>query len=290
MMPITRHAGRSLTAALALLPVLATAIEGPELAKRQCRSVHLGYKAPPSEWATIEIVPRQSAPGTYFCALGFNKGYFGMQELADGKKVVIFSVWDSPDKDNRTDRPQDTAEELRAGVVKVGEGVRQGRFGGEGTGCQSFFDYDWKTGKPVRFAVHAANTGGVTTFTGHFYDEHRKTWQLMASFRTASQAPLSGLYSFIEDFRRNYESAKITRRAEFLNGWARDTEGTWHPLVQARFTADGTPSESIDADPLAHGFFLQTGGDTTNAHTKLWETMTRDAPAGDAPADLPEAP
>ena len=275
-----------LAAALAATALLgsADAIEPAELAKRQCRSIHLGYPAPASEWAVIDVVAEKSAPGTYFCAMGFNRGYFGMQELASGKKVVIFSVWDKHDPNNKTDRQQDTAEANRVGVIEVGDGVRKGRFSGEGTGSQSFYDYDWKIGEPVRFAVHAKPEGEFTTYTGQFYDASRKQWQLMASFRTHSGAPLAGLYSFVEDFRRNYESAKIARRARFVNGWAMNTEGAWHPLIQARFTADPTPSNAIDAAPVEDGFFLQTGGDTKNEKTKLRDMMKRPKPAADKPA------
>jgi len=275
-----------LVLSLAALSTLGStqAIEPSELAKRQCRSIHLGYPAPESEWAVIDVVVEKSAPGTYFCALGFNRGYFGMQELSNGKKVIIFSVWDKHDPNNKTDRQQDTAEDNRVGVIDVGEGVRKGRFGGEGTGSQSFFDYDWKVGDTVRFAVHAKPEGKFTTYTGTFYDASRSTWQLMASFRTHSGTPLAGLYSFVEDFRRNYESAGIARRSTFNNGWCMDTQGSWHPLIKARFTADPTPSNTIDAAPVTDGFFLQTGGDTENAHTKLRDMMERPSPKAKAPS------
>lgn len=261
-----------------------SAIEPAELAKRQCRSIHLGYPAPKSEWAVIDVVVEKSAPGTYFCALGFNRGYFGIQELGNGKKVVIFSVWDKHDPNNKTDRQEDTTEENRVGVIEVGKGVRKGRFSGEGTGSQSFYDYDWKIGETVRFAVHAKPEGEFTTYTGQFYDVSRKTWQLMASFRTHSGEPLAGLYSFVEDFRRNHESAKIDRRARFINGWSMDMEGKWVSLTKARFTADPTPSNNIDAAPVEDGFFLQTGGLTKNERTKLNDMMERPKPEATQPS------
>src|SRR6476646_9043713 len=59
-----------------------------------CRSVHLGYPAPQGVAFYNELTVEQSADGTYFMACGWGKGYFGIQEKADGKKVVIFSVWD----------------------------------------------------------------------------------------------------------------------------------------------------------------------------------------------------
>ena len=64
-----------------------------------CRSVHLHYPAGEGTAFYNEVTVDQSAPGTYFCACGWNKGYFGIQELGNGKKVVIFSVWDSNQND-----------------------------------------------------------------------------------------------------------------------------------------------------------------------------------------------
>ncbi|GAA5483623.1 DUF3472 domain-containing protein [Haloferula sargassicola] len=272
------------TCLLAILPAVPAMAGDLHLADRQCRSVHLAYDAPPAAWATIEVTPTRSAPGTYFCALGFSRGYLGMQELADGKKVILFSVWDSPDPDNKTDRPEDTAESRRAGVVRVGEGVREKRFGGEGTGSQSFFDYGWSLEKPVRFAVHAAADGGLTTFTGYFYDASRRKWQLMTSVRTATRGTLTGLYSFIEDFRRNHESARQIRRASFTDGWVREAGGSWQPMIEARFTADATPAATIDAGPAENGFFLQTGGATANEHVPLGQPLHRPQPPRAAPA------
>src|SRR6187401_3551821 len=59
-----------------------------------CRSVHLAYPGPEAVAFYNEVTPLQSADGTYFCVCGFNKGYYGIQELASGKKLLIFSVWD----------------------------------------------------------------------------------------------------------------------------------------------------------------------------------------------------
>ena len=59
-----------------------------------CRSVHLGYPTPEGVAFYNEMTVEQSADGTYFMACGWGKGYFGIQELASGKKLVLFSVWD----------------------------------------------------------------------------------------------------------------------------------------------------------------------------------------------------
>ena len=272
------HRHRWLVISMAsLLAFSAAAIEPEELAKRQARSVHLWYpQAQDSEWVYMEVEAQESSPGTYFCALGFEKGYMGMQELADGKKVVIFSVWE-PDHGEVADS---VPEDQRAKLLTKGDGVRTARFGGEGTGGQSFFDYDWQIGETMRFLVSAEPVGDhATVFTGRFYDNKREEWQLMTQFRTITDGiRFRGVYSFVEDFRRNYESAKARRNAHYNNGWAWSVDGEATALTQSRFTADNNPALSIDAGSLAGGFFLATGGDTQMKTTQLNDSLSRAQP------------
>ncbi len=51
--------------------------------------------------------------------------------------------------------------------------------------------------------------------------------------------------------------------------------GEWTVVSKARFTADPTPSDHVDAGPLdaEHGFFLKTGGETKMETSKLWSHM-----------------
>ena len=279
------HRHRWLVISMAsLLAFSAAAIEPEELAKRQARSVHLWYpQAQDSAWVYMEVEAQESSPGTYFCALGFKKGYMGMQELADGKKVVIFSVWE-PDHGEVADS---VPEDQRAKLLAKGDGVRTARFGGEGTGGQSFFDYDWQIGETMRFLVSAEPVGDhATVFTGRFYDNKREEWQLMTQFRTITDGiRFRGVYSFVEDFRRNYESAKARRNAHYNNGWAWSVDGEATALTQSRFTADKNPALSIDAGSLAGGFFLATGGDTQMKTTQLNDPLSRAQPE-DGPPDI----
>lgn len=255
--------------------------------KRQCRSIHLGYEMKESTALYNEIVAQKSAPGTYYCAMGFNKGYFGMQELNDGKKVIIFSVWDN----SQTDDKHSVDESKRARVLTKGEGVRTGRFGGEGTGAQSFYDYDWKIGETVRFLVQAKQVKDegtqFTDFKGWFYDNNRKKWQHMTTLRTPTTGiKLRGGYSFVEDFRRNYKSAKVVRRARFQNAWSQQADGTWTALTKAKFTGDRNPATNVDAGKEQDGFFLQTGGNTKMKTNKLWSMMQGNPRKGKLPKTL----
>ncbi len=272
-----------LATALLLSPV-SRAAESPA-PPRAARSVHLGYPAPEAVLFYNELTVEKSTPGSYFMACGFNHGYFGIQELSDGKKVVIFSVWDP----TRGDDPTAVAEPDRVEVLYKADEVRARRFGGEGTGGQSFFDYDWKIGETYRFLVRATVTDKKTTYAAWFLPE-TNSWKHLVTFRTATGGDrLKGLYAFIEDFRRDGRSAREPRRAVFSNGWVCDAAGRWTPLAKARFTASGAEWEAkdtIDAGVAAGQFYLQTGGDTRTT-TRLGSMMER--PVGDAkPPQAPE--
>ncbi len=242
-----------------------------------CRSVHLGYPAAEGVAFYNEVTPDRSAPGTYFMACGWDKGYFGMQELGDGKKLLIFSVWDSGQND-----PKAVAKDKRVKLLHKDDKVRIGRFGGEGSGGQSFFDYEWKIGQTYRFLVTAKADGERTEYAGWFYVPENKAWKHLVTFSTITGGkPLRGYYSFIEDFKRDRISATKVRAAHFGNGWVRSKDGKWTPLTKARFTADRNPVTNINAVRDGERFVLATGGDTTNKDTKLNATM--ELPAQDKP-------
>ncbi len=262
----------------------------PDLAKRQCRSVHLGFQSEtkitdPVDLFYSEMQVEKSAPGSYFMAAGFSGGYFGIQELYNGKKVALFSVWDPGNPHNLSAREGEVAAENRVLILDKGENVRTRRFGGEGTGAQSMIDLDWKNGETYQFIVTAkpgAKPEG-TIFSGYIKKKEDKVWRLMATFHT--KIPVKQVrhaHTFVEDFRRNYESTKFIRKAHYGNAWLRTNKGTWHSLTKAKFTGDPTPSNFINAGVSGkhtNGFFLQTGGDTKNV-TKLWSVIQQPAKEG----------
>src|SRR5687767_6972376 len=162
-----------------------------------CRSVHLGYRTEPGTAFYNELSVEESAEGTYFMACGWSKGYFGIQELATGKKLVIFSVWDPAAGDN----PATVPPEKRVKLLHKDDAVRVGRFGNEGTGGQSFLDYDWKVKETYRFLVTArADGAGRTAYTGHFFIPEQKAWKRLVTFSTLTPKGelLRGYYSFVE--------------------------------------------------------------------------------------------
>jgi hypothetical protein len=256
-----------------------------KLAGRACRSVHLGYPAAEGTAFYNEIKVERSAEGTYFMVCGWNKGYFGIQELGNGKKVVIFSVWESGNQND----PKSVPEEKRVKMLDKDEKTRVGRFGNEGTGGQSFYDLDWKIGETYRFMVTAKADGERTVYSGFFFHPDQKKWIKMVTFSTlGGGGTLKGYYSFVEDFRRNGESLKKAREARYGNGWVKTKDGKWVAIDKARFTGDSNPATNIDARFDGGTWVLGTGGDIENKHAKLRDVIERPAGAGapEAPADI----
>jgi len=264
-----------------LIPALLLADE--KLKGIACRSVHLGYPAPEGNSFYIEMNILSSAPGTYFMACGWNKGYFGVQELANGKKIILFSVWDSEQND-----PKAVAKDNRTKLVHKDEKTRIGRFGGEGTGGQSFYDYDWKIGETLRFLVTSKVEGNRTVYSGHFFHSEQKKWIHMVSFSTITGGTnLKGYYSFVEDFKRDKVSTTFARKGEFFNPWIKNINNDWLPISKANFTADANPVLNIDAGTKNGHFFLITGGDTNNT-LKLRSVIENPNPIKTPPADIPK--
>lgn len=252
-----------------------------------CRSVHLGFPAPTGTDFYNEITVEESAEGTYFMVCGWGKGYFGIQELGDGKKLVIFSVWDPTAGDD----PATVPDEKRVKMLYQDDSVRVKRFGNEGTGGQSFFDYPWQPGQSYRFLVRASPDGDErTAYSGYFFVPEDDAWKHLVTFSTLTPRAelLRGYYSFVEDFRRNRISATHPRKAIFGSGWIKDVDGNWLSVDSARFTADANPVTNIDAGVIGDRFFLATGGQTQNTTTKLREMMQLPGHDRNPPGDLPD--
>lgn len=277
---------RSLPLALTVLLSAPRARGDERLKDIACRSVHLVYQAGEALAFHNEVTVEHSAPGTYFMVCGWKDGYFGLQELEGGRKQVIFSVWDSV----KTDDPGAVAGQDRVQLLYQDPAVRVGRFGGEGTGGQSFLPFPWKAGATYRFLVTARPEGARTAFTGWVYQPETLAWRRLVTFSTlAGGRALQGCYSFVEDFQRDRTSTRHARRARYGNGWVRGRDGVWRLLDQARFTADRNPVLNIDAGAAQGRFFLATGGDTANTSTPLGGLAALPAEGRPTkPAGLPE--
>jgi Domain of unknown function (DUF3472)/Domain of unknown function (DUF5077) len=230
-------------------------------APQAARSVHLWYPAPDATLFYNEMVVEKSTGGSYFMACGWDKGYFGIQELGDGRKVILFSVWDAGD----AEKSKIGAEE-RVECLYQAPDAKVRRFGGEGTGGQCMRDFKWMLAETNRFLVKAEVEGEKTSYTGYVYVADKKEWKRLVTFRVRTGGtPLRGLYSFVEDFRRDTKSATDVRQARYGNGWVQLVNGDWRLLNQARFTASNSSFEAkdtIDAGFDGACFYLVTGGQT----------------------------
>lgn len=260
---------------------------------RRGPSVHLGYSLPAEkeiEYAYGEVtVPEgEDALGSFFMANGFGEGYFGMQVNGPAERRVLFSVW-SP---FTTDDPAKVPEADRVMLLRRGDGVRTGEFGNEGSGGQSFLVHPWKAGLTYRFLTRVEPAGdGTTTYTSWFGDAD--SWRLIASFqRPRTDRHLTGFHSFLENFLDT--TGNVGRRARYANQWVRDTEGTWHPISTARFTADATASGGHRLDYAGglegDGFYLRNCGFFSPA-VKIGTAFTLDMPPAKRPTiDLDALP
>lgn len=235
-----------------------------------CRSVHLGY--PKAEGIAFYNTcrPVTSAMGTYFCVCGWDAGYYGIQELGNGDKVLLFSIWDSDKND-----PNAAPEAERVKTEFVDPRVRVKRFGGEGSGGQSFFPLKWELDQTYRFIVSMTHANGRAAYSNWLFEPDTKKWTKLVTFSVPSKRTvLRGLYSFVEDFQRNRTSTMFTRRAQFGPAATRLADGTWTALRQARFTGDANPVVNIDSRIVESRFELATGGSITNEHNPLNQIMT----------------
>ena len=229
---------------------------------KDARAIHLYYHGPESVAFYNEITPQSSTDGTFFMVSGFTGGYLGLQQLSSGEKNVIFSVWDPGRQDDSNGVPQ----EKRVKVLMQGKDVSVGRFGGEGTGAQSFFRYTWQVGETYRFFLKSEKKGGATAYSAFLFIQEVGRWKQLATLQTLADGKnLVGLYSFIEDFKRDGESYKQLRKASYSNGWSMSETGKWSGLSTATFAAYSPhPLQNINAGSSGHSFFLVTGAETVN--------------------------
>ena len=256
----------------------------PGTPPRAARSVHWGWLGQESDLFYNEMIVDASVPGSYFMACGWNTGYFGIQELGDRRKEILFSVWDP----TRGDNAEAVKPEERVECLYSDPAMRIRRFGGEGTGGQCLGDFPWSPGETNRFLMRATVMADKTAYAGYVFQRERNQWQHLVTFRTRTGGlPLKGYYSFIEDFRRDTQSAKETRSARFGHGWVKTLKGDWIALVRARFTASNAEweaKESIEGAWNDGWFVLQTGGTTRNT-LPVGSVLERPPVAG---ADLPQ--
>ena len=256
---------------------------------RRGPSVHCGYdirELGDVEWFYSELtVPEGYDPvGSYYMAIGFNGGYFGIQTNSKTERKILFSIW-SPFV---TDNPEEIPEEDRILLRAKNERTTVGEFGGEGSGGQSFTNYNWKTGVTQKFLINIHPEGnGRTLFTAYFWFHEKKRWELLASFsRPKTETYIVGPHSFLENFLD--KQGFLTRMAYYGNQFAWK-DGKWHPIERIRFTGDNTARQAwrqdYDGGMMEDGRFYLKNGGFFDTHAELNTVFERDT-SGMTPPDF----
>jgi hypothetical protein len=110
-------------------------------------------------------------------------------------------------------------------VNRIGPGVTNGTFGGEGSGAQTYLVFKWLPGVTYKFLTKAVPlSSDATTYTAWFNDPKNSTnggWRLIAEMtRPKIQTYLTGIYSFLECF--DDDSGNQTRMGYYGNQWYYD--------------------------------------------------------------------
>lgn len=249
---------------------------------RRGPSVHCKYDLSPCEddvewfYNEVRVDPGDDPIGTYAMAIGFHGGYFGMQVCSKTVRKVMFSVW-AP---YVTDNPSEIPEEKLVKVLKKHPQVHAGEFGNEGSGSQSFMNYNWVSGQTYRFLCRIRPAENEKTeFTAYFFFPESGKWELLCSFlRPETQTWVRGAYSFLESFV-DVNGHKY-RRAHFMNQWAVTKSGKWVPINKMQLTGDNTARKAWRQDYgggiLDNHFYLNNCGFFSNNDTldTVYETDT----------------
>lgn len=232
---------------------------GTNAPPKAARSVQLIYEATQADVYYNEMVIEKTTDNSFFTPIGWENGYFGLQQYnGPDKRAVNFTVWNALDDNGK--KSEELSEILYANPRWNLKPINK-----EAPGTQCMRQYQWKIGQTNRFAVAAIAKKGRTTYTAWFFDGYAGKWEKVATIRVANGKYLRTYHSFVEDFRRDFQSPREVRRATFANNWWHERNGAWLVVKRAMFTASnyqGESKENIDAGSLETAFYLSTGGDT----------------------------
>ena len=216
------------------------------------QSQHLWWKPKPSPTGYTclygEIQVLATAPTIYYCGCTWwpgapAGGYTGIQDQGGGRHNMIFSIWD-------------TSPTLHPTVVSQDPKTVSNRFGGEGTGAHSHYDYDWKLGKTYRYYVTKKQdkTGENTLVTVYFYDDGARRWVEEATISCPNDSGVSvktfggGLNGFLENWTgQGRPTAKLALYRMWLGTSPKDLapvteaggDGKWGVMNGSYYLAEG---------------------------------------------------
>lgn len=221
------------------------------------RSVHLSFSSPSLAECYLRGRVDRFARGSYFAAIAFDGGYFGIQEWNDGRHVTIFSLW-------HDGRPGCRTPDEVIWAHRIGQDGFVRDFGGEGEGLQSFVPFPWRLQEDLEFRITTESFEGRTVVSACVLFEGR--WRLVSSLSRVGESRLiEKWYAFIEDFRRDGRSQSEQRQVTILDCWGRPAGSEWSPIESARSSADPSPITNFDARQEGQSWIMETGGLFSNS-------------------------
>ena len=221
------------------------------------------------EWAYGEInVPKNEAPvNTYYCILGGNYFYSGIQVNSGTERRIIFSVWDAKGGNNDKNLVADSA---RATLLYACKDLYTDRFGGEGSGVHTHLIFDWKEGTTYKFLLNAQPDFKEKSTTYTFFVQTDNKWKMLAKIKTPYfSSYIKYLYSFLENFGRN--DGMNRRSASYQNIWVNQVNGCWNEITRPSFHLPFGDNNRLKKDygcglSTANGFMLSSGGGFTDTY------------------------
>lgn len=231
-------------------------------------SVHIRYHHPDPEATYLayynEIRVEETVKHTYFCTIGFDVGYFGIQDHGSGH-LAIFSVWDKGGgKDDST--AVDKADQTE--VLFTNTEAKSSRFGGEGSGAKTMMPFAWELGKTYTFLVLLTPQEQGTIYTA-WIGEKGEAWQKIASYKTVmTKKKIRSFYSFIEDYARNGETGQKPRLAFYPDHGAMTATGDWQRITNGSGTIADDIIQNGHSGIKENLFFSQSGAGTADYNTQ----------------------
>ena len=277
--------------------------------------MHLGYHPTTPgtagvryDWFYQEIMaPSGFSPtSTYWMAIGFSGGYFGMQNNSLTERRILFSVWDQIDIDyyNRIGRtpPKDSLVRL----VDYAPYAQANSFGGEGTGGQSYVGRyrpdTWIEDNPVKFLLNARKqsilrddkngTKPAMLISAWYQASEEEGWRYIATWsRPFVDTYFDGFHSFLENY--GWSNGHLARKGYYYNSFGRKVnDGRWVHFNRGTFgNTDGKEGQRVDiargvAPEAPEKFYMLSGGYGPNVTVKEDTAPLIADPAEILPADL----
>ena len=243
-------------------------------------AIHIWYNPGDGKYSdfAIQLSGDFIAQNTYWCALGFDGGYSGMQtynatglaEDSGQNTQYVFS--------------QNNTKNGNAQNIWHADEVNIMPFGGEGQGVQASSHGligTWKEASLYTFHIKARAYGSGTALTLNVWKPETNQWYKFATHyrpddNTTTQGMIDGPYSFLEDYTGNNQQ----RNGSIHGAWFKTSQTDQWQNVTSIASDYNNPSEAngnemcfptADDHSGADRLWYQTGGDhSTGFPSKMW--------------------